>query len=182
VKISGWYHPAKVTSRAESKMGERMRLLTFTFAVLAAVVSTVNAQSKPVWDKWHLDIAFDRYPDWLVVADPSGSCYMLQSYGASVPDLIIRNDDSVNLNGVGLYDSITYQVGTGNKFTIHNPGNRSLGYVVLPDASIKVLKLASTLTVTIHYQTGQTKQAYSLAGFAKAYDGMKRCILANDPP
>ena len=159
-----------------------MRLLTFIFAVLAAVVSTANTPSKPVWDKWHLDIAFDQYRDWLVVADPLGSCYMLQSYGASIPDLIIQDNDTVNLNGVGLYDSITYQVDTGNKFTIHNPEKRSLEIVVLPDVSINMLKLASTVTVTIRHRTGNRKQTYSLAGFAKAYDGMKRCILANDPP
>jgi hypothetical protein len=148
--------------------------------------STATADT-PVWDKWHLDNAFGRYGDWLVVADPSGRCYMLQSYGQKAdetpsPDLIIDHDDSVNLNAAGRYDSIIYQVDTGDKFTVQNPGKKSRGYVVLPDASVKRLNRASTLTVTINYGAGQTKQVYSLAGFAKAHDGMKRCILANDPP
>jgi len=157
------------------------------FLVALFLFSSSATADTPVWDKWHLDNAFGRYGDWLVVADPSGRCYMLQSYGPKTdgnppPELIIDHDDSVNLNAAGRYDAITYQVDTGDKFTVQNPGKKSPGYVVLPGVSVKMLNLASTLTVTINHGVSQTKQVYSLAGFAKAHDGMKRCILANDPP
>jgi hypothetical protein len=144
--------------------------------------SSAAIADKPVWDKWQLDNAFDRDGDWLVVADPLGSCYMVQSYGASAPELIIRSDDSVNLKGAGKYESITYQVDIGNVFTVRDTGTRSIGYVALPDADIKTLKVSSSLTVTIDNRTGQTRQVYSLEGFTKAYDAVKRCKLANDPP
>ena len=101
----------------------------------------------PVWDKRDLDNVYERHRDWLVVNNPSGFCYMLQSYGSAAPDLIVRNDDSVNLMNVGRYQSITYQVDDGDKVTIRNPGISGTGYILLPDASIQILKPGSSLSV-----------------------------------
>jgi hypothetical protein len=101
---------------------------------------------------------------------------MMQSYGSSAPDLIVHSEDSVNLNGTGLYKTSTYQTDIGNKSTVHSTGTSKPGYVVLPDASIQMLKPASTLTVVISYgAVGQTKQVYSLMGFTKVHDALVRC-------
>ena len=141
-------------------------LLLLSFSTFAA---------QPIWDKWYLDNGYEKHRDWLVVADQPGNCYMLQQY-AIAPDLIIRADNTINLNGAGRYDSITYQVDIGNKFTRHNPGTTKPGYVVLPDASVRMLKLSSTLNVVVDYGgSGDTKQSYSLMGFTKAHEAMARC-------